>query len=87
MPLFPYISYLTEYLKFQSFCLCLGGGGKKKKGVEERLGIILMMMLGSSLIKAFCNKWHRTESMCSTGSMLLSVLTSVVISGRLLHLF
>lgn len=46
-----------------------------------------MLMLGSSLIKAFWNTWHGIESMCSMGSTLLSVLTYVVISGRLIHPF
>lgn len=46
-----------------------------------------MLILRFSLIKAFCNKWHGIESMCSVGSTLLSALTYVVISGRLLHLF
>lgn len=54
---------------------------------RERLEIILMLMLGSSLIKAFWNTWHGIESMCSMGSTLLSVLTYVVISGRLIHPF
>lgn len=88
MPSFLSVSYLAEYIEIPLILFVFrGGGGKKKKGSGEMLEIILMLMLRSSLIKAFWNKWHGIESMSSMGYTLLSALTYVVISGNLLHLF